>query len=262
MHDSQRRSVAERISTDGAARDAFPEGVVSLDSYPTYIPLREAVFRSLKTAIVEGLLEPGQAIVENKIAGELAVSRTPVREAIRMLEAEGLVTFLPGRKAIVSAPSVREIEEIYEIRLLVETEALRRITPERTKLIEELEGYTQIADGYFKQGDIAEMGRVNIRFHLGIISAFNNEKLQQIVKPLHDVIGRFLRYTLMDRDWALRGNEEHKQIIAYAKQGKPEEAVSLMTKHLTDAKQVSVEMVLQMAESRKAERKPGRSTAN
>lgn len=239
----------ERIGQNKSRTD-FPGGIVSLDSYPAYIPLREAVFQSLRTAIVEGSLKPGQAIVENKVAGELSVSRTPVREAIRMLEVEGLVTFLPGRKAIVSAPSAKEIEEIYEIRLLVETEALRRIEPGQTKLIEELEGYTQIADGYFKQGDIEEMGKVNVRFHLGIISAFNNEKLQQIVRPLHDVIGRFLRYTLVDQEWAMRGNQEHKQIIAYAKEGKPEEAVTLMTKHLTDAKEVSVEMVLQMAENR------------
>lgn len=243
----------ERTNADGDIKSAFPDGVIRLDNYPSYIPLREAVSRTLKTAIIEGLLKPGQAIVENKIAGELSVSRTPVREAIRMLEAEGLVTFLPGRKAIVSAPTVQEVEDIYEIRLLVETEALRRITPEQTKLIEELEGYTQIADGYFKQGDIAEMGKVNTRFHLAIISAFNNEKLQQIVKPLHDTMARFLRYTLLDQDWALRANGEHKQIVAYVKNSEAEKAVSLMTHHLTDGKQVSVDMITEMISGRQAE---------
>jgi DNA-binding GntR family transcriptional regulator len=244
--------MVERSSVEGNLRNAFADGKIRLNNYPAYVPLREAVFRSLKTAIVEGLLEPGQAIVENKIAGELAVSRTPVREAIRMLETEGLVTLLPGRKAIVSAPTVREVEDIYEIRLLVETEALRRITPECTELIEELEGYTQIADEYYKQGCIAEMGRVNTRFHLAIISAFNNEKLQQIVKPLHDTIARFLRYTLLDRDWASQGNEEHKQIVAYVKHGETEEAVSLMVRHLKAAKKVSADMVLRMASGREA----------
>lgn len=237
----------------GNVTGSFPDGVIRLADYPAYIPLREAVFRTLKAAIVEGLLQPGQAIVENKIAGELAVSRTPVREAIRMLESEGLVTFMPGRKATVSAPSVQEVADIYEIRMLVEAEALRRITPEHANLIEELEGYTQIADGYLKQGDITEMGKVNTRFHLAIISAFNNEKLQQIVAPLHDTIARFLRYTLMDRDWAIRANNEHKQIVAYVKKGKTEKAVSAMIQHLTDGKQVSVDMIRQMVADRESE---------
>lgn len=244
--------MAEQSSVDGNLHSAFAEGRISLENYPAYVPLREAVFGSLKKAIVEGLLKPGQAIVENKIATELSVSRTPVREAIRMLEAEGLVTFLPGRKAIVSAPTVREVEDIYEIRLLVETEALRRITPGQSALIEELEEYTRIADEHFERGDIAEMGRVNTRFHLAIITAFNNEKLQQVVAPLHDTIARFLRYTLLDREWALQGNVEHKQIVAYVKNGETEEAVSLMTRHLEAAKKVSADMVQQMTAGRAA----------
>lgn len=148
--------MAEWGSVDSNLQSAFAEGRISLNNYPSYVPLRETVFGSLKKAIVEGLLKPGQAIVENKIATELSVSRTPVREAIRMLETEGLVTFLPGRRAIVSAPTVREVEDIYEIRLLVETEALQRITSGQTELIKELEEYTQMADIYFERGDMAD----------------------------------------------------------------------------------------------------------
>lgn len=236
----------ERSDVKNELSDTFATGNVRLDDYPAYVPLREAVFGSLKKAILDGVLKPGQMIVENRLASELAVSRTPVREAIRMLESEGLVTLLPGRKAMVSVPTPHEVEDIYEIRLLVETEALRRITPERTELIGELEAYTQQADEYLQQGDIAEMGKINTRFHLTIISAFNNEKLQQIVTPLHDTISRFLRYTLLDREWAEQGNSEHKQIVAYAKNGDTEEAVALMVQHLTAAKRVSADMVHQM----------------
>ena len=113
--------------------------IVPLDYVPSYLPLREAVFLTLKKAILEGSLKPAQPLSENKIARRLSVSRTPVREALRMLEADNLVTFLPGRKVIVAIPSRRDVEEVYEIRSIVEREALRRITPDQRDLIRELE---------------------------------------------------------------------------------------------------------------------------
>lgn len=189
-----------------------------LDNAPSYVPLREAVFLELKRAILEGALEPGQQISENKIAGKLSVSRTPVREAIRMLEKDNLVNLLPGRKVIVSVPSRRDIEEVYEIRAIVETEALRRITPESTDLIRELERCIEEAERLRKDGDLREMAQANNRFHLAIMSALENGRMNRFIHSLNDSISRFRLYSLTP-EWALASEEEHKKIISNLKNG-------------------------------------------
>ena len=158
-----------------------------LDNVPPYVPLREAVFLELKKAILEGSLKPGQQISENKIASKLSVSRTPVREAIRILEKDNLVSLLPGRKVIVSVPSQRDIEEVYEIRAIVETEALRRITPESTELIRNLEQCLEKAEELRKEDNLRELAKANNRFHLTIISRPGEPE----VAPVHGLPERY-----------------------------------------------------------------------
>src|SRR5215204_2916407 len=102
-NDPKLRSADNDIDMEGLDRDG-------LDGFSAYLPLREVVARTLKRAILDGSLRPGQPISENKIANKLSVSRTPVREAVRMLETENLVTLLPGRKVIISIPTVQDIE--------------------------------------------------------------------------------------------------------------------------------------------------------
>jgi DNA-binding GntR family transcriptional regulator len=205
-----------------------------LDGVPSYLPLREAVFLELKRAILEGSLKPGQPISENKIAGKLSVSRTPVREAIRLLERDNLVSLVPGRKVVVSAPSRRDIEEVYEIRSIVETEALRRITPDSTELIRDLERCIDEAERFRQEGNLREMGNANNRFHLTITSALENQRLHRFMDSLNDTISRFRYYSL-----ASKGTlefEEHKQILSYLKSGDTEKAVYLLRHHLLKPK--------------------------
>lgn len=211
-----------------------------LDNVPPYVPLREAVFLELKKAILEGSLKPGQPISENKIASKLSVSRTPVREAIRILEKDNLVSLLPGRKVIVSIPSQRDIEEVYEIRAIVETEALRRITPENTELIRNLERCVEEAEGLRMEDNLREMAKANNRFHLTIISALENQRLHRFMDSLNDTISRFLYYSLASRG-TLEFEEEHKQIISSLKAGNTEKAVSLLRHHLMKPKHMLIE---------------------
>ncbi len=213
-----------------------------LDEFPAHMPLREAVVRALKTAILDGSLKPGQLISENKIANKLSVSRTPVREAVRILETENLVTFLPGRKVIVSVPSIRDIQEVYEIRLIVESEALRRITPDQEDLIQELEGYTQAGGERLEQRDIVEVGKINTSFHLAILSALENNTMQQFMGSLYHKISRLRFYSLADREWALKWIREHEQIVAHLKKGETEKAVSVLHRHLITPKQLLIDM--------------------
>lgn len=223
-----------------------------LDNVPPYVPLREAVLRELKTAILEGTLKPGQPISENRIASKLSVSRTPVREAIRILERENLVSLLPGRKVIVSVPSRRDIEEVYEIRAIVETEALRRITPDNTALIRRLEECVEEAEKVGKAGDLREMAKINNRFHLTIISALKNQRLHRFMDSLNDTISRFRYYSLTSKGTA-QFEEEHRQIVAYLKAGNTEEALSLLHHHLMKPKDLLSELFSKESTTRRAE---------
>jgi DNA-binding GntR family transcriptional regulator len=222
---------ANAVGTDGGL-DIGP-----LDDAPSYMPLREAVFLELKRAILEGALEPGQQLSENKIASKLSVSRTPVREAIRILERDNLVSLLPGRRVIVSVPSRRDIEEVYEIRAIVETEALRRITAESTELIRELERCIEEAEKLRIEGNLRKMAQANNRFHLAIMSALQNRRLHRFIDSLNDSISRFRLYSLTP-DWALESEEEHKQIISNLKSGDVETAVSLLRHNLMKPKRI------------------------
>ncbi|MBP1930859.1 GntR family transcriptional regulator [Ammoniphilus resinae] len=210
----------------------------AIRDFPSYTPLREVVYQTLKKAILNGELKPGQMLSENMIANQLSMSRTPVREAIRSLENENLVSIVSGRKVIVSVPSLREIADIYDIRLIVETEALRRITPEHVDIIQKLENCVHQAQTHIEMNNLLELQKMNSEFHLTIIMALQNQKMMQFLDSLQDTIVRFRHYSLTNRNWAEKSEKEHKQIVDYLKQGNPEAAVLVLQKHLKTAKDV------------------------
>jgi GntR family transcriptional regulator, trigonelline degradation regulator len=236
-NDPKLRSVDNDINIEG------------LDEFSAHVPLREAVARTLKRAILDGSLRPGQPISENKIANKLSVSRTPVREAVRMLETEDLVTLLPGRKVIISIPTVQDIEDVYETRLIIESEALRRITPDRKELIQELEGYTHAAQEHLKQGNFIELEKVNTSFHLAILSALENRTIREFMASLHNKIARLRSYSLTDKKWAAEWEREHQRIIAHLKRGEIESAVDVLHQHLITPKQLLIKMFSERSSS-------------
>jgi DNA-binding GntR family transcriptional regulator len=226
-------------------KPAFTDDGINIepvDEFAAHVPLRETVARTLKRAILDGSLKPGQQISENKIAKKLSVSRTPVREAIRMLETENLVTFLPGRKVVVAVPTVQDIEDVYETRLIVESEALRRITPDQKVLIQELEDYTRAAEQHLKRRDFIELGKVNTSFHLAILSALENRSIQQFIGSLHNKIAGLRFYSLADRKWVRESERQHREIITHLKRGETERAVNVLHEHLIVPKQLLINM--------------------
>ncbi len=207
-----------------------------LEDLPTYIPLREVVYQTLKKAILNGKLKPGQPLSENLIANQLSVSRTPVREALRSLENENLVSVLSGRKVIVSIPTIQEIEEIYDIRLIVESEALRKITPNDSKTIKQLEACVKMAEVHLKNENLEELHKTNSEFHLTIISALQNNKLKQFLDSLQDTISRYSLYS--KTNYTNRFEDDHAQILSYLKQGENEQAVAVLRQHFTTTKNI------------------------
>jgi DNA-binding GntR family transcriptional regulator len=207
-----------------------------LRDFPEYLPLKLAVLSRLKDAILDGTLKPGTLLSENKLASQLQVSRTPVREALGVLETEQLVTKLPGRKLIVSEPpAIEDMIEIYDIRLILESEALRRITPERSDIIERLENCVARSQKGVDTGDVELLMQMNAEFHSTLISALNNRRLKQFIDSIYDQISRFRLYSLSDEEWAAQGVKEHAELVQLLKTGKQDQAAEVMRRHLETA---------------------------
>jgi DNA-binding GntR family transcriptional regulator len=202
------------------------------------LPLRLTVLAKLKQAIVGGRLAPGTLLSENKLAADLSVSRTPVREALKALEAEGLVTVLPGRKLIVSVPTERDIDEIYDIRLIVESEALRRIKPDNTDVLQRLDACIDRQAAAIASGSVGALGQINTDFHMTLISALNNQRMRQFIDSVYDAITRLRIYSLNDDRWAGQVIDEHRRLTNFLKAGDCEAAVQMLTEHLNAARDV------------------------
>ena len=206
---------------------------VKLDSYQ---PLREVVCESLRDAIRRGVLKPGERLMEIQLSEELGVSRTPVREAIRKLEQEGYVIMMPRRGTYVATMSIRDINEIFEIRTALESLsnglAAERITEEE---LEHLQRLLVIIGGYIKENDIEKIVDTDIEFHDLLYHAARNTRLVGIISNLRDQLTRF-RTLSMSYPGRLEATlEEHREIVEAIAQGNVEVARKAAEKHMENS---------------------------
>ncbi|ABP67802.1 GntR family transcriptional regulator [Caldicellulosiruptor changbaiensis] len=199
-----------------------------------YKPLREIVFEKLRDMIVNGDLRPGERLMEIKLAEMLGVSRTPIREAIRKLELEGLVVMLPRKGAYVADISKKEIMDVLEIRAALDKLAAGLATQRMTKTEkEELKKVLASFEKNFKLGNIEGMITDDIRLHDIIYIGAKNEKLQHIINNLREQITRFRIIYLKE---IYRKNEklldEHREIVDAILSGDIEKAQKMAEEHI------------------------------
>ena len=184
---------------------------LNLDNYK---PLRDVVFENLRSAILEGKLKSGQRLMEVQLAEQLGVSRTPVREAIRKLELEGLVVMLPRKGAYVANISVKDLMDVLEIRASLEglgaSLAAERRNDEDIKNLEELEVEFEEA---VRTQNIDMLLKKDIEFHECIFKSTNNKKLHQLINSLWEQVYRFRVTYISDYDSTVNIIEEHKMIL-------------------------------------------------
>ena len=152
-----------------------------------YLPLRDVVFNTLRRAILKGDLKPGERLMEIALAEKLGVSRTPIREAIRKLELEGLVVMAPRKGAKVASITERDLNDVLEVRKGMEELAIRlaceRITPEE---LDELDKVEQRFLSLTENGDLTELAEMDVAFHDIIYNATNNNRLVQLLSNLRE----------------------------------------------------------------------------
>ena len=157
-----------------------------------YLPLRDVVFNTLRDAILTGKLEPGERLMENHLAEKLGVSRTPIREALRMLELENLVELTPRKGAQVLDMSEKDVVNVLEIREVLEGLATQLACKKMTnELFQELKQAEQEMEQSVQQENIEKMVNADERFHDVIFLSTENEKLIQIFNNLKTQLYRY-----------------------------------------------------------------------
>ena len=178
-----------------------------------YLPLRDVVFNTLRRAILKGELKPGERLMEIALADKLGVSRTPIREAIRKLELEGLVVMAPRKGAKVASITERDLNDVLEVRKGMEVLAIslacKRITGEE---LEKLESIERSFQSLIESGNLTELAEMDVKFHDTIYQSTNNQRLVQLLNNLREQMYRYRMEYL--KDIAVRRTlaEEHKAI--------------------------------------------------
>lgn len=202
----------------------------------------ELVAEVLREAITCGHLVANQALPQDEIAGQLRVSHIPVREALRQLQSEGLVTYQPNRGATVAALTPDEIREIYDIRVILETAAVRRAAPLLTD--QQLARAAAILDAAEADAEGAAWGGHDVAFHQLIYALEERPRMQELIDGLLRRVDRYwLIHGLMLRYRRLF-EAEHRGILAALTAREGERAAKLLAAHLTGAAELLVSEIL------------------
>ena len=165
-----------------------------------YLPLRDVVFNTLRQAILRGELQPGERLMEIQLAQRLGVSRTPVREAIRKLELEGLVLMIPRRGAEVAEITRQDLEDVLEVRAALEELAVKDACEHITD--EQLQDLKKAANEFKRSlegTDLVACAEADIHFHEIIYAATNNKRLVQMLNNLREQMYRYRMENLKDK---------------------------------------------------------------
>lgn len=201
-----------------------------------YMPLRDLVFQVLKEAIITEELKPGERLMEVQLAEDMGVSRTPVREAIRKLELEGLVSMVPRKGAYVADISIKDAAEVFEIRWALEglaaSLASERITDGEIKKLEKaLKDIEKAA----KKGDTKTIIKKDAEFHNILFNSTRNGRLAQIINNLKEQIYRFRVESFRNPKRFKNTIQEHKAIIEAIKERNSQKAEEITKIHIRKA---------------------------
>lgn len=220
-----------------------------------YLPLRDVVFKTLRQAILKGELEPGERLMEIQLAERLGVSRTPIREAIRKLELEGLVLMIPRRGAEVAKISEKNLRDVLEVRRSLEELAIdlacQRIQEEELETLREAQKEFTAA---VAAGDAMEIAQTDEKFHEIIYSGTGNQKLMQILSNLREQMYRYRLEYIKDANKRQILLVEHEQILKALSLRHVQEAKLAVREHI-DNQEITVLKNLKEQEENDVQRK-------
>src|SRR5580658_6567788 len=202
---------------------------VMMRPLPRPVPLRQSVYDALIDLIVGGELRPGQHMVETDLARQLGVSRQPIREALHRMEAEGWVDLRPSQGAFVHVPTDSEVDELLDVRALLEAEtarlAARAASPAGIAWLREISAEGAAAE----QGDLVRAVAANEAFHAEVAVVAGNSVLAELA----DIVGRRVQwyYRMVAPERGAGSWVEHAELIDAIEAADPERAQLLARKH-------------------------------
>ena len=199
--------------------------------------LASAVAEKLREKIINGDLREGEQLRQDAVAADLGVSRIPVREALRQLEAEGLVRIVANRGAVVSALSPDEINELFELRAVVECYVLRQAIPNMTEQVfRQAEAILRKYERAVEQAeDVSSWGDWNWQFHSALYAPANRPTMMALIKTLNNNCDRYTRLHLLFTRKLHQAGKAHRAILKACRTGKADIACDALWKHITDA---------------------------
>jgi len=208
---------------------------------PSPQTVAERVAGLLREAIAKGALKAGTVLRQDELASRFGFSRMPIRDALRQLEAEGIVSIHPTRGAFVAPMDRTEIGEIYALRKLLEAEALRLSCPNLTG--DKLDEAASVLDQIDVEPDVGRWGALNRVFHLALYSACGNARLLGLIEAQHNAADRYVRILLSNLDYRSRSQSEHRKLLAACRKGDVERAVTWLTEHLREGSESLVRSI-------------------
>jgi len=195
------------------------------------------VFEELEKSILNGNIQPGENLIELKLSAQFGVSRTPVREAIRMLEQKGLVQIIPNKGAVVVGISEKDLSDIYTIRMYIEGLSSRwaaaNITDEQIKELTEI---VDLQEFYNHKHSTMQINELDSRFHEKIFEFSNSRTLQHTLSDLHHMIQRYRHLSFNANGRADKAIQEHRQILKALADHDEDAAEKLTIEHIRNAR--------------------------
>ena len=196
----------------------------------------EAVAESLRERILNGEFKEGDQLVQEALAAEYETSRMPVREALRQLEAQGLVVLKTHKGAVVTSPPLEQIRELFDLRALLECEILGHAIPRMTDASLTVSGMilTELEEAY-RRRDIGAWGRLNWKFHRSLYQPADRVQTLAIINGINVQTDRFIRLQLLLSDGVSNAEQEHRELLALCVERDAERAVPYLRKHIFNA---------------------------
>ena len=209
-----------------------------------YLPLRDVVFNTLRQAILKGELKPGERLMEIALAEKLGVSRTPIREAMRKLEQEGLVVMIPRRGAQVANITEKDLNDVLEVRIALENVAIEKACD---RMSEEEMSRLWLAAKEFEhtiaEGNLVKLAEADVAFHDAINMATDNQKLIQILNNLREQMYRYRVEYLKNNEVYEQLLEEHEFLIQAVIKHDKAQAKDIICRHIDNQEKAIAEFI-------------------
>ena len=207
-----------------------PKLEVTMDEY---LPLRDVVFNTLREAILRGELKPGERLMEIQLANKLGVSRTPIREAIRKLELEGLVLMIPRKGAEVAQITEKSLRDVLEVRRALENLAVQlaclRMSPQT---LADLKAAARAFEEILGGEDVTAVAEADVAFHDVIYMATDNQRLISLLNNLREQMYRYRVEYLKKKECHKQLLWEHQEIIRAIEAGEIDVATKITEQHI------------------------------